>query len=264
MGRGKALIPALFLCLLAPVAFAHSLLPGQVTAYINQHPEATSEQIEEWINAQETALHMQIPDSAKALVAAAVSPGDFFENALEFVSLGINHIFTGTDHILFLVAVMLTFVSLKEILKLTGTFTLAHSITLILSSVLLVSVSSRIVEPLIAFSIAYVAITTVLIRRADRPPTREKLVTIFLFGLIHGLGFAGALKEVKIPSNMFVASLLFFNVGIEIGQLVIVGFVIVPAVALIRRSRSHAQIIRAIAIAISVIGIVWGIQRLFV
>ncbi len=242
----------------AYTAAAHTILPARFQEYLDAHPAATTEQIQSWIDEQNALLHSVVPAQAAALVADAGQDRGFFANAREFVTLGINHIFTGTDHILFLIATILTFASLKEIMKLTSAFTVAHSLTLILSGTLLITLSSRIVEPLIAFSIAYVAIVTVLLRRSEG---RAKLATVFFFGLIHGMGFAGALKEVSIPANRFLSSLLFFNAGIEIGQLALIS-VFVPVLLLLRNTKWHYRLTRLAAAAISVIGIFWGIERL--
>lgn len=190
----------------------------------------------------------------------------FLGNGWHFIMLGMTHIFTGLDHILFLVAMMLTVLALREVLHLTITFTIAHSITLILAGTFFWSVSSSIVEPIIAFSIAYVAAGTVLLtseklKMETLRNTRIKILAVFIFGLIHGLGFAGLLREIQIPSDMFLSSLVFFNVGIEIGQLVLVS-AIVPALFLIRQTKWSLGLVRLAAILLTITGLFWGIERI--
>ena len=235
---------AVTITLWAQSASAHQLTPEYVNQWIALHPNAPASEI----------LWMR-ENTIQPMLA---------QNIWRFITLGITHIFTGYDHILFLVAMMLTYVSWRDILKLTGTFTVAHSFTLILAGTFYLSVSSRIVEPLIAFSIAYVAITTVLWRSEILHTVGNKLLTIFVFGLVHGLGFAGVLKEVSIPANRYLSSLIFFNVGLEIGQLIIVGIVIVPMLSFVMKNGDAIYAKKGIAILISTLGILWGMQRLFV
>lgn len=264
----------------AKSSFAHPFIPPEdlLQQFLLTNPDATTEDIQKWASEQDITFHATDSAQINELITKNKEQKNsfqrFFTNAFQFIQhlfkfpmfgttdwlkkgagfirLGIEHIFTGFDHILFIVAMMLTFVSFKDIFKLTGTFTLTHSITLVLAGTLFLSISSRIVEPIIAFSIAYVA----LVRG------RSKLLTVFLFGLVHGLGFAGVLKEIKIPSDFFLPSLLFFNLGIEIGQLLLISIVIVPILYLIRKTKFKNQIIRAITLIISIIGIYWGIERL--
>lgn len=238
--------------------FAHPFIPPQdlLQQFLNANPDAAKEDIQKWAEEQNIQFHASNSGQIEELQKKAKEKS-FLErlisNAIEFIKLGIEHIFTGFDHILFIVAMMLTFISFKDIFRLTGTFTLAHSITLILAGTFFLSISSKIVEPIIAFSIAYMAIAT---------SRKTKIPTVFLFGLVHGLGFAGVLKEIKIPSDFFLPSLLFFNVGIEIGQLILISVFIIPVLFLIRKTPWKNQITKTIAIVISIIGIFWGIERL--
>ena len=148
---------------------------------------------------------------------------------------------------LFVLGIFLLGRRLRQILGQVSAFTIAHSITLALSVYGIVSVSPKIVEPLIAVSIAYVAIENIFM--SDLKPWRVGLV--FAFGLLHGMGFAGALKELGLPRSEFMTALLTFNLGVEAGQLAVIGaafllvgwycgrqrwyrrFVVVPASALI-------------------------------
>ncbi len=252
---------AVWLFVLPLCALAHTILPEGIQEFLRTHPGSTTEEVENWITTQDVLTQENTPEAVR-LVTDTKNDKGFFLNAYEFMRLGMFHIFGGIDHILFLVAMMLTCRSLKELMRLTLTFTLAHSITLILSGTSLLSVSGRIVEPIIAFSIAYVAVTSVLLRKkTEKGSSRGKIVAVFLFGLVHGLGFAGLLRDIHIPANMFIGSLIFFNVGIEIGQLALLS-VIVPVLLFIQKRAQSEKYIRGTALLISFLGIYWGIGRL--
>src|SRR5260370_5125770 len=139
---------------------------------------------------------------------------------LRYLALGFTHIVpNGFDHMLFVLGIFLLSRKLRQVLAQVSAFTIAHSITLALSVYGVVSVSPKIVEPLIAVSIAYVAIENIFL--SELKPWRVALV--FAFGLLHGMGFAGALKELGLPRSEFVTALVTFNVGVEAGQLAVIG-----------------------------------------
>jgi hydrogenase/urease accessory protein HupE len=133
-----------------------------------------------------------------------------------FVWFGVEHIFIGYDHILFLLALMIGS-KFWEVVKIVSAFTLAHTITLFLAATEIVTVPSRLVEICIAATIVYVAIENLL-----REESLHRWRITFLFGLIHGFGFANVLRELGLPREGLVRCLLAFNVGVELGQLVIV------------------------------------------
>ena len=141
------------------------------------------------------------------------------EIARQYLWLGYTHILPkGLDHILFVLGIFLLSPRLKTMLLQVTAFTVAHSITLGLSIYGIVSLSSRIVEPLIALSIAYVAIENLLTR--ELKPWR--LALVFMFGLLHGLGFAGVLRELGCRARNFSRRSLTFNLGVEGGQLTVI------------------------------------------
>jgi hypothetical protein len=173
-----------------------------------------------------------------------------------FFRLGVEHILTGFDHLLFLLALLLRGGSLGAVLGIVTAFTLAHSITLALAVLRIVSVPSAVVEPLIALSIAYIAAENILVAR----PVGRRWIESFLFGLVHGLGFAGALLELDLPSSTLARTLLSFNLGVEAGQLVAVALLL-PILAWIRRlewGRSAATILSAMVLTA---GLVLLIER---
>jgi hydrogenase/urease accessory protein HupE len=176
-----------------------------------------------------------------------------------FILLGIEHILTGFDHLCFLLALLLVAARLKDVFAVVTTFTLAHSITLAAAATGLVSLSPRIVEPLIAASIVYIGVENLILRRTPR----YRLALVFGFGLVHGLGFASALGE-RLPGVTgwaIVPPLLSFNLGVELGQLAVAGL-LVPLIYLARRRPSFSVRWQpAASLAIAMAGAVWFYQR---
>lgn len=179
-----------------------------------------------------------------------------------FVRAGIHHIFIGPDHILFIVGLLLLGGGLARVLKVATAFTLAHSITLALAATGHLDISARIVEPLIALSIVYIGIENL---RA-RPGTPDRrTVLAFGFGLIHGLGFAGVLRQLGLPTEALGWSLVSFNIGVELGQGCII-LAVTPLLGLLRATRPRAalQAVAAGSWVIIVAGSYWFVQRLLV
>jgi hypothetical protein len=173
-----------------------------------------------------------------------------------FVSMGLEHILFGVDHVLFLVLLLLGAQGWRSVVRLATSFTLAHSVTLALAVLGWVEVPAEIVEPLIALSIVYVAVENIV-----RGESQHRTLIVFGFGLLHGLGFAGALSFTDHFSGHLLVSLLSFNLGIESGQLAIV-LVVFPLLLLARRY-SWSTVAHAGATAVvGVIGLVWFIERL--
>ncbi|MBW8815979.1 MAG: HupE/UreJ family protein [Caulobacterales bacterium] len=154
-----------------------------------------------------------------------------------YVSLGIEHILTGVDHLLFVLGLLLLIGPSWRLVKAITAFTAAHSITLALAALGIVHFPAAIIEALVALSIVFVACE--LARPADAPPTltrRHPWVIAFAFGLLHGLAFAGALSQVGLPPGAAPQALFLFNVGVEIGQLTFIGAAL-AVMAFIRRVR---------------------------
>lgn len=142
--------------------------------------------------------------------------------------LGITHILMGYDHLMFVFALLLIVKSIRRLLFTITAFTLAHSITLAGATLGLVHVPQAPVEAVIALSILFLAVE-IIYEREDKPATiteRYPWVVAFIFGLLHGFGFAGALNEVGVPQNAITIALIFFNVGVEIGQILFVATVV--------------------------------------
>ncbi|MBI3264184.1 MAG: HupE/UreJ family protein [Acidobacteria bacterium] len=178
--------------------------------------------------------------------------------ARQYLALGYTHILPkGLDHILFVLGLFLLSLRLRPILMQVTAFTIAHSITLGLTMYGIVSLSSRVVEPLIASSIAYVAVENLV--TTELKPWR--LALVFSFGLLHGMGFAGVLRELGLPRSEFLTALLTFNLGVEGGQLTVIGLALLCVVWYRRRAWYHRRVVMPASVAIAGIGIYWTIVR---
>jgi hydrogenase/urease accessory protein HupE len=178
--------------------------------------------------------------------------------------LGVEHILLGIDHLLFVLALVLIVRGVGLLVKTITAFTIAHSITLALATLGFVEVPSAPVEAVIALSIVFVALEIVRSRRGQRGLTeRAPWLVAGTFGLLHGFGFAGALAEVGLPPNDIPLALLFFNLGVEAGQLAFVA-VVLALLALVRRIRLPAPEWASLVppYAIGSVAMFWVIQRL--
>jgi hypothetical protein len=173
-----------------------------------------------------------------------------------FVTLGIEHILSGYDHLLFLLALLLSGGGLFSLVKIVTAFTLAHSVTLSLAVLDVVVLPDRLIEAVIALSIAFVAAENL----APRPAVTRRWVVSFLFGLVHGFGFSSALRELGLGRQGLALSLLGFNVGVEIGQALVIA-ALLPVLVLLRRSRWQARAVVGSSVAILVIGVILFLER---
>ena len=179
---------------------------------------------------------------------------------IEYLVLGIEHIVPkGLDHILFIIGIFFYAIKFKPLLLQVTMFTVAHSITLILASFNLIFIPATIVEPLIALSISYVAIENIFQRRS----TLLRYLIIFIFGLIHGLGFAFVLGDIGLNTSQLVLSLISFNIGVEIAQIAIIILASIIFIIPSRQSWYRAFLQIPISIIISMIGLYWFIERVF-
>lgn len=175
---------------------------------------------------------------------------------VEYFRLGVAHILTGFDHLVFLLGVVLIATRSRSVFAAVTAFTVAHSLTLALAVLGFVSVSPRLVEPLIALSVAYVGFENLWARDASG---RYRIT--FAFGLVHGFGFAGALAEIGLPAGRTAAALACFNLGVEAGQLLVLS-VLWPLLLWLRRSeRPFMQVARVVNVVIIALGTGWAIER---
>jgi len=179
----------------------------------------------------------------------------------DFLLLGVKHIWTGYDHLLFLFGLLIVTRNFASSLKIITCFTIAHSITLAVATLSLVQISSRIVEPLIAASIVYVGLENAF--RGDDPNGRWLLT--FAFGLIHGFGFASVLRELGVGANGsgITVPLVSFNLGVELGQLVVAGLVLPVIWKLRTRPVFIARWVPACSLAVALLGGFWFVQRVW-
>jgi hypothetical protein len=147
--------------------------------------------------------------------------------------------------------------SLLNIIKIVTSFTLAHSVTLSLAALDVVTLPSRLVESGIALSVVYVALENLFFKPFDR-----RWLVSFFFGFVHGFGFASVLKDMALPRSGLITSLLFFNIGVEVGQVLIVS-ILLPFLWLLRKSQVHETVVRVASVAILSVGVLWFYQRAF-
>jgi hypothetical protein len=176
--------------------------------------------------------------------------------ALSFLVMGIEHVLLGFDHLAFLLALLLVARTWQQVGAVITTFTVAHSVTLISAAAGWVSAPGWLVEPVIAASIVYAGIDNLL--HPERP---HRLWLIFGLGLVHGLGFAGALGELGLPAGHALIGLLSFNGGVEIGQLM-VAVVAVPVIAWAARQPRWERVgLPACSVAVAGLGAWWLVER---
>ena len=184
-----------------------------------------------------------------------------WEVVRQYIALGFTHILPkGVDHILFVVGLFLLSTRLRTVLAQVTAFTVAHSITLGLSIYGIVSLPPGIVEPLIALSIAYVAIENLVTRELHA----WRIGVVFLFGLLHGLGFAGVLRELGLPRGEFLTALLSFNVGVECGQLSVIAGAALLTAPFARGDIYRRRVVIPSSLGIAAIGIYWTVTRVIV
>jgi len=200
-------------------------------------------------------------------VDAPQAPDAWYGRLLRFIGTGIHHIFIGIDHVCFVIGLVLLGGSFRGLLRVVTSFTIAHSITLALAVLGMVSLPSRIVEPLIAISITGIAIDNILqLRRADTnvdTAWKHRVGVTFAFGLLHGFGFAGALGSLDLSGLPLATGLIGFNLGVELGQLIIV-LCCAPLIAfIVKKYPVQGRTLRISgSIAIGLAGLFWFIQRI--
>ena len=204
------------------------------------------------LNAQDDTMTIDLSPANAANQATAT----FWD----FIKLGIEHIWTGYDHLLFLFALLVVCRSFRSIVTIITCFTLAHSTTLALATLNIVSLPSRITEPAIAASIVFVGVEN-LLRRGAEPRGRWALT--FAFGLVHGFGFASVLRNLGVGENgtSIVMPLFTFNAGVEVGQISIAALVL-PIVWRLRKKEMFLRRgVPALSAIVSVAGLYWFLER---
>jgi len=182
-----------------------------------------------------------------------------WSNFTGYFKQGFEHILPeGLDHILFVLGLFLLVRTWRPILIQVTTFTAAHTVTLALATLGYVSAPAHIVEPIIAASIAVIALENIF-----RPTYGKfRIILVFVFGLIHGLGFAQRLIDERIPSGSIVSSLLGFNLGVEFGQLAVIGLAVAATFWIKDEEKYRGWVVIPASAAIAVAGLFWAYQRI--
>ncbi|MEO7889742.1 MAG: HupE/UreJ family protein [Vicinamibacterales bacterium] len=202
-----------------------------------------------WLDGAESTPPVPLQNAASA---ASIAQG---------IALGFTHIVPrGIDHMLFVAGLALLGTRRRHLLLLVTTFTVAHSLTLALSVLHLVSLPARIVEPLIALSIAYVGFEHFIGVRSQA----IRMAVIFVFGLLHGLGFAEALAGLHLSAAALASAVLAFNVGVEAGQLTVLAATLLVLALLRSQPVTHRwPVTRLASAAVGACGLVWCVERIF-
>jgi hypothetical protein len=177
-----------------------------------------------------------------------------------YIALGFEHIIPeGLDHIFFIVGICLLDTRIKSILWQATAFTVAHSITLALSLKNIITLPAGIIEPFIALSILFVAIENIILNMLK--PWR--IILVFFFGLVHGLGFASSLNETGLPRNNFFTSVAAFNVGVELGQILIIVLVFALLIyPLGQKNWYKKRVVYPVSAIIAIMALFWTVQRI--
>jgi hydrogenase/urease accessory protein HupE len=248
-------VPTVFSSLLIQSKLIASLPLGH-RQYLQVQNSAGETAFERLLSASADSATVQMPHTNPSIAAR-----EALSTFANFLSLGVKHILTGYDHLLFLFGLLVVARGFVSSLSIVTSFTIAHSITLAGATLNLVQIPSRIVEPLIAASVVYVGVENLL--RGDNAKARRLLA--FGFGLIHGFGFASVLRETGIGSRTggIALPLLSFNVGVELGQIIVVA-VVLPIIWKLRTNPVFiARWAPACSAAVVLLGSFWFADRVW-
>jgi hypothetical protein len=184
--------------------------------------------------------------------------GDLALSTGSFFVMGVHHILSGYDHLLFLVGLLLPGGGLLSLAKIITAFTIAHSVTLSLAVLQIITLPDRLIEAVIALSIAFVAAENLFLK----PAVSRRWLVSFAFGLVHGFGFSSALRELNLPAHGLLVSLFGFNAGVEIGQGLVVA-VALPLLVLLRKTRWERRMVWSSSLVILLVGVVLFVERAF-
>src|SRR5262245_17137443 len=205
----------------------------------------------QWLGgAKQVVFESDQREAHVAITSDAASEGGATHTLVSYFAIGIEHILLGFDHELFIVALILPGGSLLSLAAMVTAFTVAHSLTLALAVLNILTLPTQIVEPVIALSIAYVAFENL----TGRPALSRRWAVSFIFGLVHGFGFAGALAEVGLPASGLVSALVGFNLGVEAGQMLIVA-VLLPLLIWLQRFAWEPRLAKISSTAIMALGL---------
>jgi hypothetical protein len=173
-----------------------------------------------------------------------------------FISQGVHHILSGIDHLLFILSLLIVIRDWKQLAAVVTSFTIAHSVTLAVGALGIVRISPRLIEPMIALTIIYVAAENVL-----RLAPRARLGVTFGFGLVHGFGFSSVLRDLGLARGQLVPALLGFNLGVELGQLMVVAPLFPLVMLLHRRPDTYRRVRVSLNAGVAVLACWWFVER---
>lgn len=209
------------------------------------------------VQRDQSSVRMRVPEPAPGGAGPDPGRGNTWPRFGTFFVMGLEHILTGYDHLLFLVGLLLVLGPVRSLVFAITTFTIAHSLTLSLATFGIALPSPRFIEPLIALSIAYVGVENWFVRDAV-----GRWRVTFCFGLIHGFGFAGALREISLPRAEVPLALFSFNLGVEAGQLAVVA-VVLPVLLFARgRGWLPPRTAKLLSIPVAAMGVLWFVARI--
>lgn len=211
-----------------------------------------------WLDGSQTLL-LSSGTPAMVEVQGSLRAGSSLEVLGQYLGLGVEHIWLGIDHLLFLLGLLLLVRGWRSTLLTVSAFTLAHSLTLAAAALELVSLPTEPVEICIALSVLLLAIEAT--RGADSATRRWPWLVAFGFGLLHGLGFASALSEIGLPANAVALSLVGFNLGVELGQVAVVGAVALGRLVLKSHTSIQSTIAHAATWLLGVCSVYWLLER---
>jgi small-conductance mechanosensitive channel len=202
-----------------------------------------------------------IPDLSAHVIKYELDKMDGKDVACKYIITGFEHIIPyGFDHILFILCVFFLNTNLKKIILQASMFTLAHSLTLALAMYGVINPPGNIIEPLIAISIVFLALENIFQTKVK--PWR--MVMVFLFGLVHGMGFAGALSDMGMPRYAFANALISFNIGVELGQMVIIlAMYFLVARQFSQKTWYRSRVVVPASLLIALIAGYWTVERIF-
>ena len=214
---------------------------------------------EKWHWSEWQWLRKDVPSEPFSL-EALFSKSPIMDVILSYIAIGFEHIVPkGTDHILFILGIFLLSTRMKPLLWQVTMFTIAHTITLGLSMTGFIDLPANIVEPLIALSIAYIGIENIFANRLHK----SRLVLVFVFGLLHGMGFAGVLADFGMPDDAFATALISFNIGVELGQIAVIAVAyLLVGFWMSHKPWYHQRVIVPASAFISVVGLYWTYDRI--
>ncbi|WP_051963161.1 HupE/UreJ family protein [Deinococcus misasensis] len=248
------------------VTLSAPTLQGKLEVKADLFPEDTLHKVFMTVYKNEALLGQYALDHQNASVGFD-APEPLWQVIVTFIREGIHHIFIGVDHIVFVVALLLLGGSLRAQVKIITAFTVSHSITLVLAALNILQPSGTLVESLIALSIVVVGVHDLLhLRKPESRGKRDlRVFFAFGFGLIHGFGFASVLGALNLPEDQMAWSLGAFNVGVELGQVMVL-LLLMPVLGVLHRKLTavvYRNALLGVATLVVVTGGVWFVQRAF-